>query len=49
MICFSYYLLSFLFKKIGEQEGKTGSAISEQKGLEMAQKITSPMYPAGNQ
>jgi hypothetical protein len=26
MICFSYYLLCFLFNKIREQEGRTGSA-----------------------
>jgi hypothetical protein len=26
MICLSYYLLCFLFNKIGEQEGGTGSA-----------------------
>jgi hypothetical protein len=25
-LCFSYYLLCFLLNKIGEQEGKTGSA-----------------------
>jgi hypothetical protein len=24
-LCFSYYLLYFLFNKIGEKEGKTGS------------------------
>jgi hypothetical protein len=28
MLCFSYYLLCFLFNKIGEQEGKT---VSDQK------------------
>jgi hypothetical protein len=26
MLCLSYYLLGFLFNKIGEQEGRTGSA-----------------------
>jgi hypothetical protein len=26
MLCLSYYLLCFLFNKIGEQEGGTGSA-----------------------
>jgi hypothetical protein len=26
MKCFSFYLLCFFFKKIGEQEGRTGSA-----------------------
>jgi hypothetical protein len=26
MLCLSYYLLRFLFNKIGEQEGRTGSA-----------------------
>jgi hypothetical protein len=26
MICLSYYLLCFLFNKIGEEEGRTGSA-----------------------
>jgi hypothetical protein len=26
MVCLSYYLLCFLFNKIGEQEGGTGSA-----------------------
>jgi hypothetical protein len=26
MLCFSYYLLCFLFNKIREQEGRTGSA-----------------------
>jgi hypothetical protein len=26
MLCFSYYLLCFFFNKIGEQEGRTGSA-----------------------
>jgi hypothetical protein len=25
-LCLSYYLLCFLFNKIGEEEGKTGSA-----------------------
>jgi hypothetical protein len=25
MLCFSYYLLYFIFNKIGEQEGVTGS------------------------
>jgi hypothetical protein len=25
-LCHSYYLLSFLFNKIGEEEGRTGSA-----------------------
>jgi hypothetical protein len=29
MLCFSYYLLCFLFNKIVEQEGKTGSAQKE--------------------
>jgi hypothetical protein len=29
MLCLSYYLLCFLFNKIGEEEGRTGSA---QKG-----------------
>jgi hypothetical protein len=28
MLCLSYYLLHFLFNKIGEQEGRTGSARS---------------------
>jgi hypothetical protein len=27
-LCFSYYFLWFLFNKIGEQEGRTGSAHS---------------------
>jgi hypothetical protein len=26
MLCLSYYLLCFLFNKIGEEEGRTGSA-----------------------
>jgi hypothetical protein len=26
MLCLSYYLLYFLFNKIGEEEGRTGSA-----------------------
>jgi hypothetical protein len=26
MLCLSYYLLCFLFKKTGEQEGRTSSA-----------------------
>jgi hypothetical protein len=26
MLCLSYYLLCFLFNKVGEQEGGTGSA-----------------------
>jgi hypothetical protein len=26
MLCLSYYLLCFLFNKIGKQEGRTGSA-----------------------
>jgi hypothetical protein len=26
MLCLSYYLLSFLFNKIGKEEGGTGSA-----------------------
>jgi hypothetical protein len=26
MLCLSYYVLCFLFNKIGEQEGRTGSA-----------------------
>jgi hypothetical protein len=26
MLCLSSYLLSFLFNKIGEEEGRTGSA-----------------------
>jgi hypothetical protein len=26
MLCLCYYLLCFLFNKIGEQEGRTGSA-----------------------
>jgi hypothetical protein len=26
MLCLSYYLLCFLFNKIGEQESRTGSA-----------------------
>jgi hypothetical protein len=26
-LCLSYYLLSFLFNKIGEQEGRTGSSL----------------------
>jgi hypothetical protein len=26
MLCFSYYLLCFLFNKVREQEGRTGSA-----------------------
>jgi hypothetical protein len=24
--CFSYYILRFVFNKVGEQEGRTGSA-----------------------
>jgi hypothetical protein len=35
MLCLSYYLLCFLFNKIMEQEGKTGSARSV--GREVAQ------------
>jgi hypothetical protein len=26
MLCFSFYLTCFFFNKIGEQEGRTGSA-----------------------
>jgi hypothetical protein len=29
-LCLSYYLLCFLFNKIGEQEGRTGSAAIEE-------------------
>jgi hypothetical protein len=32
-ICFSYYLLCFLFNKIGEQEGRTGSTQKQGGGL----------------
>jgi hypothetical protein len=31
--CFSYYLLCFFFFKIGEQEGRTGSARGWGEGL----------------
>jgi hypothetical protein len=30
--CFSFYLLSFFFYKIGEQEGGTGSVVGERFG-----------------
>jgi hypothetical protein len=32
MLCFSYYLLCFLFNKIKEQEGRIGSAGKWGKG-----------------
>jgi hypothetical protein len=32
MLRFSYYLLCFLFNKIGEQEGRTGSARKQEGG-----------------
>jgi hypothetical protein len=32
MLCLSYYLLCFLFNKIGEEKGRTGSA--QKGGLE---------------
>jgi hypothetical protein len=30
-LCLSYYLLCLLFNKIGEQEGRTGSAWEEEE------------------
>jgi hypothetical protein len=42
-LCLSYYLLCFLFNKIGEQEGRTGSALKgrweERGGGEVAETI----------
>jgi hypothetical protein len=32
MLCLSYYLLCFLFNKIGEEEGRTGSAWKQEGG-----------------
>jgi hypothetical protein len=37
MLCFSYYLLCFLFNKIGEQEGRTGFAQKQGGVGEVAQ------------
>jgi hypothetical protein len=44
MICLSYYLLCFLFNKIGEQEAGTGSAWKwgTGRGNEVAQAMYKP-------
>jgi hypothetical protein len=41
MLCSSYYLLCFLFNKIGEQEGRTGCAEKRRGGGE---KVAQAMY-----
>jgi hypothetical protein len=38
MLCLSYYLLCFLFNKIGEQEGRTRS------GVDKAGEVAQTMY-----
>jgi hypothetical protein len=43
--CFSYYLLCFFFKKIGEQEGGAGSA---RKVGEVAQIMSTPISTCKN-
>jgi hypothetical protein len=52
MLCFSYYLLWFLFNKIGEQECRTGSAwqqgMIEDMGGEVAQTMHAHMNKCKN-
>jgi hypothetical protein len=47
MICLSFYLLCFLFNKIGEEEGGTGSAWKRELGwgLEgLGEEVAQTMY-----
>jgi hypothetical protein len=43
MLCLSYYPLCFLFNKIGEQEGRPGSAQKQGVGEEVAQTMYTHM------